>query len=1359
MKNLKKVLALVLVVATLMGLATVAGAKMSYDYEDAASIKDERIEAVDVMSTLGVFQGTSNNFNPEGILTREEAAKIICYMVLTKEEADKLVANVAPYNDVPRDRWSAGPIGYCKSQGIIAGVGNGNYNPTGQLTGLQFAKMLLTALGYDAEVEGLTGSQWGINTSKLAIAEAKIADGVTSAELEAPLSRQDACQLAFNTLEANMQEYLFKHSDYTTPHQSCLNNNGDYRNVGGDNALQFCEKYFPKLTQRDTVDVFGRPSHEWRYDAQKIDNYVEWDKMIQEWTVKVTGKMVYDVVGSTIIKDYTSHFHVDGETDKDILGDAFFDKGDLVSNNKDKIGLTGKGVLTQVFQDNDTKELYVTVINTYLVKATEDYDTKNEDVNVNIYELGNKGSSSAPIFVKTRDTKTSYTIEKEDLNVEEVKKDDIYICNVADGKVQYMWTPETLSEKVVVNFKKGDFVTSDGTQYDYADTVMYDEEVLDAYDDANMKDVTYNIILDDYGYLIGIERNEDPDQYLFLTGLDGSNSNIYAKRADANVIFMDGTMKTVKVDLDKSDFDEQTYSEKTGYTKNLSQLNTWCKYSVSSSDVYTLTEVKVATTADPTDTKIDGEKVKVAQYWQDVETQPNNIGSTDEDDRTKKSIDTKHVSLNGSYYRDNDDKEVKTLVYGNDATVYLNVSMKKMNVDDNSYGGSKRWIIDDVETVTTGIKDTKISVEAFRYNSDYPTNTYDVPDYEIYTLYDDKGYIKAVVTIGEDEGTSSNYVFVSSKDTKLEAYATDTDWTWSREVITKTGKTDITENGESRKFLGPNDMKRGDWYEVKYGADGHVRDADSVEDKINDGTTDDGFINSVEDLEKAINSDKSTVVLADRANANGLTYKNGTLYLTQKANRGIYINPDVKTVLITADKKANAYDSIEDSYEGRDGLEKAMKDMNVDSDDFNERTVEIHAIVEGSNGAVLVIINDLNRKTDASTSSGTSSKRVGPGHDEPGYDVNKSTREIFSAFMSGASTASRRSNIVSALSSAGYTALKVDLEGAQAMDNQGRYWYINEIELVPIKVNGTVKTYATRAYVDGEPDTNAKFNIPENIKLSDKNSTYYKTTVTVDGVKSETFKLYPADKDGNITNVHDANSTYKFADDTELFMYTTGYVNLSGVKAGVTVDKDDYETDTADKKTYVKANTKFDVTFEETIEANANKTGTVTLTVTTEKSGDKTYEASARADKDGKVKVEFTVAGVTEDIIAIDGNFNPTHELKVNYTAASKNALKKAQVNKTAIGSENGTAKLTLTIVGGDELSEQTYSISAKKIEKEGVTFTVDESQTTTSMKDFYKDGVLTIGKGNGWNGSVVLTVSGVTNDTEIVIERTDKNA
>ena len=168
MKNLKKVLSLVLALAMALSLMTAAFAADASDYKDYSKVTYK--EAVDVMTAAGIFNGgDGNNFNPDATLNREQAAKIITYMLMGQKEADKLTTTIAPYADVAATRWSAGSIAYCTNEGIIAGDGNGRFNPTAGVTGLQFAKMLLVALSYDAKVENLVGNSWAINTAKLAL--------------------------------------------------------------------------------------------------------------------------------------------------------------------------------------------------------------------------------------------------------------------------------------------------------------------------------------------------------------------------------------------------------------------------------------------------------------------------------------------------------------------------------------------------------------------------------------------------------------------------------------------------------------------------------------------------------------------------------------------------------------------------------------------------------------------------------------------------------------------------------------------------------------------------------------------------------------------------------------------------------------------------------------------------------------------------------------------------------------------------------------------------------------------------------------------------------------------------------------
>ena len=50
-------------------------------------------------------------------------------MLLGEEDANKLSTNSTTFKDVAANRWSAGYIGYCVQQGILAGTGNGQLRP------------------------------------------------------------------------------------------------------------------------------------------------------------------------------------------------------------------------------------------------------------------------------------------------------------------------------------------------------------------------------------------------------------------------------------------------------------------------------------------------------------------------------------------------------------------------------------------------------------------------------------------------------------------------------------------------------------------------------------------------------------------------------------------------------------------------------------------------------------------------------------------------------------------------------------------------------------------------------------------------------------------------------------------------------------------------------------------------------------------------------------------------------------------------------------------------------------------------------------------------------------------------------
>ena len=923
---MKKFLSLVLALVMTMSLVTVsAGAK---DFTDDDKITYE--EAVNVISTIGVVDGYADgSFNPQGSLTRGAAAKIICNMILGPTTAAELHADTAPYKDVPTNHTFAGYIAYCAKEGIISGYADGTFRPAGTLTGYAFMKMLLGALGYDAEIEQYTGANWSINVAKKAINIGlnKSLEGEFNG-IKA-VNREEACLYAFNTLKADLVEY--ENILTTTINGQPVNlgrsqakaqtwNNSATRinNIKRDEYIQFAEQFFTKLELEETTDVFGRPSREWTFKGEEIGTYVNRDLLKESYTEEVTGKDLYNLLGKSTIEDYDFNIYIDGETEKNVLNyeyknskgeketnDVYFTKGNLVKTNDKGIGGTDNGVLTEVYVDTDAKEVTIAIINTYVAVATKDYDSKKEVATFEIWAIDDAGKKQ---FVKNGDFKETLTASVEDYDVEDIEKDDIVLVNVADGEIQVITDPEVIEETEISAFKKGSNLTVDGEKYKYASTCKYDGGSLVKYTDEendgtiNLKDTTYNVILDPYGFVIGVEEIDPEDNYVFITGYDGNYSNLTNKTADVGAIFLDGTMKTIEVNVKKSDdeiFDRSSIENATDGTDvqwDAAILNTWCTYTVNDEGVYTL-------------------KIAAHQNAQDV---------TEEIE-----INKKHISLDGAGANGISGEPKK--VYGNDDTVYLNVDLDAIYVRDKVVAK----IVDDVESVTTGVKSASLIVKPV--NDEYKVNTQTrhadlYPVAEVYTLYKTTGNIIAAVTVAENDGVSSNFAYVTSKKVSQEAYDKSTkEFTWTREVVIDGKLTEISYVGDTIDEIDTTSMKQGNWYEVKYFADGTVKSTTKIDFEVkgDDGKlVQDKYVSDIAELDlKAIIDTFDTIVM-EYADATHLTYKNGSLWTNTALTEGFSVSPDVKVVLCNADENEKPFDEVDDEYEGYDGLEEAIEDMN-----------------------------------------------------------------------------------------------------------------------------------------------------------------------------------------------------------------------------------------------------------------------------------------------------------------------------------------------------------------------------------------------------------------------------------------------
>ena len=373
---MKKFLSLVLALTMALSLVTVsAGAT---DFDDDGDITYQ--EAVTVIQGLGIVSGYGDgSFRPDEVLTRGAAAKIICNLILGPTTASALSASTAPFKDVPTTNTFAGYITYCSQQGIISGYADGTFRPTGTLSGNAFMKMLLGALGYDSDREGYTGANWQVNVIKQA-SGIELDDGNDDFVGSQAVTREEACLYAFNTLQATMVEY--ENSDVVVVGDITITGQGDYKDATNntstdgyigkekDGLMQFAERYFDDLEERDDHDDFGRPASNWVYDGDDLGTYAD--------TPDAT--CVVDSANETLTDLVTDSSFLDYDKD-DVLDDAkvtyngmeIDTKDSSYEDNEARKDLAGKGDIIEAFE-NDDNDVDTIVIRSYTYAMIDEVD-------------------------------------------------------------------------------------------------------------------------------------------------------------------------------------------------------------------------------------------------------------------------------------------------------------------------------------------------------------------------------------------------------------------------------------------------------------------------------------------------------------------------------------------------------------------------------------------------------------------------------------------------------------------------------------------------------------------------------------------------------------------------------------------------------------------------------------------------------------------------------------------------------------------------------------------------------------------------------------------------------------------------
>ena len=547
MKNFKKVLALVLAIATLLSFATVASAKTA-DFADAKDVKNT--EAVDVLSYIKVLEGypADNTFKPAKNITREEAAKIIAIFANKSTDISSLYTSANPFADM-KGRWGESYVAYGYRAGIIAGKNATSFVPKANVKGTEFLKMVLVVLGYDQNKEGLVGSSWAVNTLELAKAKKLLAGLGKDFDANAALTRDQAAQIMLNALKAEKVVYGQTITNLTwnakTGYWMTTNTTANAVYVSPNGAVNNYEHKLLaadfNLTLTETQDKWGRPTHTWTKGTATIGEYVDSDKLVKSYYTAVTECDIASDAGIKTEKIYP--IFVNGQTPVKYNVQAT----DTVA----KLGAQGR--LTEVYEDR------IVMIDTFLAKV--------DNVTAATFDAAGHLKTPATITLAVYDSDTDVTtpaapktvvLTNGSTNYTYAKGDYVLVNSYTTGATV------TGSGSVIATATTGAYaeIAGKAESFEGAQTVIWfnaGKHTVDgtAYDDAaefhlnkNSKKIAKMTWFKDlYGNLIGVTEIEATYAYGVITAIRnaGDFAAFGASKTYANVKYVDGTDNTVTI--------------------------------------------------------------------------------------------------------------------------------------------------------------------------------------------------------------------------------------------------------------------------------------------------------------------------------------------------------------------------------------------------------------------------------------------------------------------------------------------------------------------------------------------------------------------------------------------------------------------------------------------------------------------------------------------------------------------------------------------------------------------------------------------------------------------------------------------
>ena len=592
MKNLKKVLALVLAVVMIMGTVAVASAK---DYTDVKADSDYAV-AIDVLSNLNILDGFKDGenykFQPDGYFTRAQAAKIVAIVhnaattgkIKGQEAISSLYGNAQnPFVDC-NDSWALPFINYCRITNLADGMTKTTYAPERLLTGVQWLKMMLTTLNFNTDKEGYTGTGWDVNVLNRAN-EIGLLEGLPEGwKAIENVKRGEAAQILYNALTKYLVEYgqLIKNGKVELDKAFVANESVE--------ATGFTLAAKMGVGLKRSTDAFRRPGYTWSYStwskfymdapAAEYKTAVSTCTILKDLGIAETNPTVLTLNGhradaktlttnTTIGKNFTddgtalNYFAVDGFKYAYDYNSTYVTLKHDNQKNCQKLGhlgttnnladekFGGQGDLTQVFKTEDG--VVITTIHTFLAQV-DGYNTPGK------YDHTKKNTSSAKVWVTLGNEspkygdETGYIPQYMTLPTAEYTKGTMLLVTMSlkdteavnkvhayqNAAIQDVIVPETKTGKLTGASSAAypETVSIDGTKYPTNCRFIHGKDIAMNW---AKRGTPYTFYFDSYGNVIGrTDVAAEAAQYVVMTKVWANHTDDGEFILKANLYGLDG---------------------------------------------------------------------------------------------------------------------------------------------------------------------------------------------------------------------------------------------------------------------------------------------------------------------------------------------------------------------------------------------------------------------------------------------------------------------------------------------------------------------------------------------------------------------------------------------------------------------------------------------------------------------------------------------------------------------------------------------------------------------------------------------------------------------------------------------------